>query len=164
MDVPDKKKQRTLLRGLHQDAFESFIEFAEDKEDWEDYNQLLRSTIKKAATKKVLEKLNALKPGTHSAFTTRAARKKDGSDADRRLRRVESILTTMAAKPRRGPGECYHGRNCTRRDCRFEHPGPRAGAERGRERTRREGSGRDANRDAPRGQKRSEGNRDGERS
>ena len=28
--VPDKKKQRTLLRGLHQDAFESFIEFAEE--------------------------------------------------------------------------------------------------------------------------------------
>ena len=37
VDVPDQKKQRTLLRGLHQDAFDSFIEFAEKKEDWDDY-------------------------------------------------------------------------------------------------------------------------------
>ena len=136
-EVPDMKKQRTLLRGLHPDVFESFIEFAEDK-DWDDYDQLLTSTIKKAATPKILSKLNALRPGTHSVFATRAtsrasrasARQIQQTDGERRMKRVEAILATMAERPKRAQARCYNGRDCKKQNCRFEHPGPRADAER----------------------------------
>ena len=117
--ISDTKKQRTLLRGLHPGAFETFIDFAEDKE-WMDYDELLGSTIKKATNKKVVAKLNALKPGTHSVFATRSSH--TSKTNDRRLARMEALLTTMTDKPPRSKGQCW-SRNCKKPNCRFEHTG-----------------------------------------
>ena len=135
-EVSDKKKQRTLIRGLHEGVFGAFIEFA-DEFDWDDYDHLLSSTIKKAGLNKTLAKLNALKPGTHSAFATRACASTKTSH-DRRLDRMEALLLTTADKPKRAAkGECWT-RNCTNRNCRFTHP-EKKGEDRGEDRRKRDG-------------------------
>jgi hypothetical protein len=134
-NIADKKQQRVLLRGLHQDVFQFFIQDAE-RHPYESYAKLETALLKAASKERMMQRLSALKPGTtHSAMTTRlgatrstSTKQEDGNGS--RLARIvsEAVMTSMAGvadKRGRDAGSCWQfertGKCEKGSSCRFSH-------------------------------------------
>ena len=92
MEVPDGKSQRVLLKGVHQDIFESFI-FEADRTPYVNY-RALDTDLKAVSVKPHMSaKLAALKPSRAQIMTAVSAAHL--SPQESRLAQIESVLVTL---------------------------------------------------------------------